>query len=208
MTESNKKPSFFKSDRNKFIAAAAGAVLLIGGSFGVQAVASSKPFQHLQLAASDTSAYSASFEKASWRGGWGHGKRGGRFANMSDEELEKFVTRMVKHVAIEIDATEEQQTKIATLVSAVAKDIRPMRKKMRATGKEIHEMLLKDAIDRNALEKLRADRLAEVDLMSKNITNALADVAEILTPEQRKLLDERIEDFRSMRGHRRGWHRG
>jgi len=206
MTE-NKKNQLFKSDRNKFIAAATGAVLLIGGSFGVQAIAGSKSFQHLQLAASDTSAYSAPVEKAGWKRGWGS-HRGDRFANMSDEEIEKKVTRMVKHVAIEIDATDEQQTKIATLISAVAKDMRPVRKTMKAAGKEIHELLLKDAIDRNALEKLRAERLAEVDLMSKNVTNALADVAEILTPEQRKLLDERIKEFRSMRGHRGFWRRG
>jgi len=205
MTE--KKQSIWNSDRNKFVAVIAGAALLVGGSFGMQAIASSKTFQHFKLAANDTSTYSAKVENA----GWSHGDRGGRhgrFAKMSDEEIEKRVTRLVKHVAIEIDATEEQQTKIAALVSAIAKDMKPMHQNMRAAGKQVHELLVKDAIDRNALEKLRAERLAEVDLMSKNITNALADVAEILSPQQRKLLDERIKEFKGMRGHRRGWFRG
>ena len=95
--------------------------------------------------------------------------------------------------------------KIITLVTAVAKDMKPMREQFRAAGKEMHDLLLADTIDRNALEKLRAERLAEADRISKNLATALVDVAEILTPEQRKKLDARIKDFRE---HRRGWGHG
>ena len=76
---------------------------------------------------------------------------------------------------------------------------------MRATRKEIHDLLLADTIDRTALETLRAERLADAEQISKNLVGALADVAEVLSPEQRKVLNERIEQFRSLR---RGWHRG
>ncbi len=80
-----------------------------------------------------------------------------------------------------------------------------MHDRMRATGKEIHDLLLADTIDRAALETLRAERLADAEQISKNLVSALADVAEVLSPEQRKVLNERIEQFRSMR---RGRHRG
>ena len=208
MTQENPKTPFLRTDRGKFIAVVSGAVLLIGGSFGVNAIAGSKTFQHLQLAASDTSAYKGHFKEAGWSRG--HHRRGGfgRLSEMSDAEIEKKITRAVKHVSIEIDATPDQEAKITTLITAVAKDMKPMSGNMRAAGKQVHELLLKDAIDRNALEKLRAERLAEIDTMSKNITNALADVAEVLTIDQRKTLDKRIEQFRSMRGHGRGWGRG
>jgi Spy/CpxP family protein refolding chaperone len=63
---------------------------------------------------------------------------------------------------------------------------------------------LADSIDRTALEKLRAERLAEAEMISKNLVGALADVAEVLSPEQRKVLDERINEFRSL--HRGGHH--
>ncbi len=87
----------------------------------------------------------------------------------------------------------------------VAKDLKPVHDRMRAAGKEIHDLLLADTIDRTALESVRAGRLAEAERISKNLVGALADVAEVLSPEQRKVLDERIKHFRSMR---RGWHRG
>ena len=124
---------------------------------------------------------------------------------MSEAEIEAGIERMVKHVAIEIDATGEQQEKIIKLVTALAKDLQPLRDQMRAAGKEIHDLLLADTIDREALEKLRAERLAEAGRISQNLVNAVVEVAEVLSPEQRKLLDERIREFRSMRGR---WHRG
>ena len=124
---------------------------------------------------------------------------------MSDAEIEAKIERMVKHVAIEIEATAEQQEKITTLVNMVAKDLKPVHEQMRAAGKEIHDLLMADTIDRTALEQLRADQLAEADRISKSLVNAVADVAEVLTAEQRNVLDERIKQFRFMG---KGWHRG
>ena len=123
----------------------------------------------------------------------------------SDAEIEARIERMVKHAAIEIDATQEQQEKITALVTAVAKDLKPVQDRLHATGKELHDLLLANTIDRAALEQLRTERLADAERISKNLVSALADVAEVLSPEQRKLLDERINQFRSMH---RGGHRG
>ena len=63
----------------------------------------------------------------------------------------------------------------------------------------------RDTIDRAALEQLRAERLADAELISKSLVGALADMAEVLSPEQREAFGERIDQFRSMR---RGHHRG
>ena len=188
----NDNTPWYKNVNKKAIALATGTAIVVGGAFGVQAVAGDNAFSHLKLAASGE--------------GWSHHgwhRRG--FSQLSDAEVEDRITRIVKHVAIEIDANEDQQKKITALVTAVAKDMRPLRDQMRATGKEVHDLLLADAIDRDALEKIRVERLAEADRISKNLVTALADVAEVLTPSQRKVLDERIQEFRSMR-HR--WRRG
>ena len=185
------KTGWFRKGNRKVIALATGTAIAIASVLGVQAFANSQAYGHMKL-------------YAGYNGG-GHGGHHKGFADYSDAEIETHIERMVKHVAIEIDATLEQQEKITALVTAAAKDLKPVHDRMRATGKEIHDLLLADTIDRTALETLRAERLAEAERISKNLVGALADVAEVLSPEQRKVLDERIKQFRSMR---RGWHHG
>ncbi len=185
------KTGWMRKRNRKLIALATGIAIAIGGVFGVQALADSKAYGHMKL-------YAGNY-------GGGHGGHHKSFSDLSDEELTARIERFVKHAAIEVDATEEQQDRITALVTAAAKDLKPVHDRLRATGKEIHNLLLADPIDRAALENLRAERLAEAETISKNLVGALADVAEVLSPGQRKVLDERIKEFRSMG---RGWHRG
>ncbi len=185
------KTGWFRNCNRKVIALATGTAIAIGGVFGVQALANSQSFGHMKL-------------YAGYIGG-GHGGHHKGFSDISDAELKTRIERIAKHAAIEIDATQEQQEKITALVTAVAKDLKPVHDRFRATGKEIHDLLLANTIDRTALERLRAERLADAERISKDLVSVLADVAEILSPEQRRVLDERIEQFRFMR---RGGHRG
>ncbi len=184
------RKGWFRKGNRKVIALVTGTAIALGGVFGVQAFANSKTYEHVKVAAGFSS-------------GW-HGGDHKRFADWSDADIEARIERMVKHVAIEIDATQEQQDKITALATAVAKDLKPVHDRLRASGKELHDLLLADTIDRAALEQLRAERLADAERISKNLVSALADVAEVLSPEQRKVLDERINQFRSM--HRGGHH--
>ena len=185
---------WIRKGSRKTIAIATGIAIAIGGVFGVQALANSKTYGHMKLYASNMSGEHG-----------GHGENHKGFADLSDADIEAQIERIVKHAAIEIDATQEQQENITALVTAVAKDMKPVHDRMRATGKEIHELLLADTIDRAALERLRAERLADAERISKDLVSTLADVAEILSLEQRRVLNERIEQFRSMH---RGGHRG
>lgn len=184
-----------KSNR-KMIAAVTATALVVGGAFGVQAFADSNTFQHAKLMVSGKD----DFQHVGWRRG--HREN---FSEMTEAEIEARVERMVKHVSIEIDATAEQEEKITALVTAVAGDLKPIRQQMRSAGEEIRELLLADSVDRIALERVRADAVAEADRISKDLINTAADVAEVLTPEQREVLDERIDEFRKMG---KGWRRG
>lgn len=202
MTDTKNKSGFLSTDRSKVVATITGASLLIGASFAVPAIAESRMFQHAKLYASEAN-INTFVQKAGW--GERHGKRHGRWTNLSDAEIESRISRVVKHVAIEIDATPEQTTKISALLSAVAKDMKPLHKDFHAAGEQLRSILTGSTVDRVALEKLRAERIAEIDKRSRQLVNAMADVAEVLDAGQRKKLEERIEEFRSMR---RRWHRG
>ncbi len=190
-----------KNNRTGTIIAA--TALLIAASFGVQAIAESKPYQHMKLLYSNDTSPNPFLQKA----GWSHNKgdHGKRFGNLTDAEIEKKITRAVKHVAIEIDATDEQREKITALVTAIAKDMKPLRSTFKTSGKEIRTILLAPTIDRAALEKIRVSRITDAEKASKELVNTLAEVAEILSLEQRKILNERIMQFKSMR---RRWYRG
>ena len=203
--DKNKVEKTAKSGAIKLTAIVAATTMLIGASFGVQAIAESKMYQHAKLYVSSP-AYAddgSTIEKASW--GKHRGKNRMRFSEMSDEEIEKRIDRAVRHLAIEIDATDEQTAKITALATAFAKDVKPLHGDFRAAGEEMHKLLTSETIDREALEKVRAERLAEADRVSKELVNALADVAEVLTPEQREVVNERLQQFKSMRRH---WRRG
>ena len=60
------------------------------------------------------------------------------------------------------------------------------------------DLLKAPTIDRAAIEGLRSQQMAVADAISKRVSTAFADTAEVLTPEQRVKLAERMQ---SHRGH-------
>lgn len=102
--------------------------------------------------------------------------------------VEARADRMIRHLAIEIDATAEQQEKLRAVVRDAVKDLLPVREKVLAARTTARELLTQQTIDRAAIEKFRADQLATHDAASKRLIQAVADAAEVLTPEQRRKL--------------------
>lgn len=140
--------------------------------------------------------------------GFGHGPghwRGGPFGGGFDPaRAEERADRMIRHISVEVDATAEQQEKLRTIVKNAVKDMIPMREKLFSARQEARSLLLAQNIDRTAVEKLRTDRLAVADALSKRFTQALVDAAEVLNPDQRHKLEELLPPG----GHWRGWNRG
>ena len=134
------------------------------------------------------------------RGPHGHGGFG-HHGSMSGERIEK----MVKHFAVEIEATPEQQEKLAAIARQAAKDLEPLRGQHHEARKQALELLSRDTVDRAALEKLRAGKLAQADAASRRVTQALADAAEVLTPEQRRKVAEHVERRAGRHGRHRRW---
>ncbi|HEY1879994.1 MAG TPA: Spy/CpxP family protein refolding chaperone [Caulobacteraceae bacterium] len=89
-----------------------------------------------------------------------------------------------------VDATPDQKARIHQIMRGAMQSMGPMHQQMAGTHTELHRLLTAPVIDRAALEKLRADRIADVDQASRRLVGALADAAEILTPEQRAKLGQ------------------
>lgn len=133
--------------------------------------------------------------KAWAHGGPGGWHRGGGFMGgpMDPAAMDERIERMVKHFAVEVDATPEQRAKLTEIAKAAAKDLRPMREKVRDARKRGMELLSAPTIDRAAIERLRAEQIQAADAASRRLSQALADTAEVLTPEQRKKFAERFQ---------------
>ena len=96
--------------------------------------------------------------------------------------------RMLKHLYVEIDATEEQKARLEPIARQAAKDLLPMRDSLRAGRGQAIELLTQERIDPKAIEALRAKQLELADQASRRLTQAIAEAAEVLTPAQRKEL--------------------
>jgi len=140
-------------------------------------------------------------------GAFAHGRRGpGGYGGepFDPAQLEQRLDRMLKHLYVEIDASEEQKQKLEPIVKSAAKDLLPLRQRLREARLQAMDLFTRDQVDRAAFEKLRAEQIELADKASKRLTTALADAAEVLTPLQRKQLAERMRHLRGRRWHGRG----
>jgi periplasmic protein CpxP/Spy len=138
------------------------------------------------------------FGPGHWHGGM---MMGGSF---DPAQAEDRADRMVRHMAIELEATDAQQDKLRAVVKTAVKDLIPMREKAQSARLKARELLTQPTIDRAEIERFRTEQIALADTFTKRVSQALGDAAEILTPEQRRKLDNRLP-FPSGPGHR--WNR-
>ncbi len=101
-----------------------------------------------------------------------------------------------------IDATDEQADKIYEIMDEARSEFRPLFREFRDTRDDLKDILSAETIDRAALETLRSERVAALDNVSKTMTDALLEAADVLTPEQRAELVKLFEEHggRGMRG--------
>jgi periplasmic protein CpxP/Spy len=134
---------------------------------------------------------------------WHHG---GFFGGpLSPAQIDDRIDRMSKHMAIELDATTDQQVKIANIAKAAVADLRPLHEKAHAARTQAITLLTAPTIDRSAIERLRAEQIGLAETASKRIAQALADAAEVLSPEQRRKVADWMASRRPWWAR---WHRG
>jgi periplasmic protein CpxP/Spy len=129
---------------------------------------------------------------------------GGMFGDpLTPAQIDDRIDRMTKHMAIELDATADQQVKIANVAKAAVADLRALREKAQAARSQAVALLTAPTIDRTAIERLRAEQIGLAETASKRIAQALTDAADVLNPEQRRKAADWISSAPWGR-----WHRG
>jgi periplasmic protein CpxP/Spy len=120
---------------------------------------------------------------------------------MDPADLDRHVERMLKHLYVEIDATDEQKQRLEPIVKQAAKDLQPIRQNLHAARRQAIEILSQDKVDTAALESLRQQQIKFADDASRTLTRALVDAAEVLNPAQRKQLATHFARRRGRWGH-------
>jgi Spy/CpxP family protein refolding chaperone len=157
------------------------------------------------LAAATIAAFGAA---AAWHGtshahggmmgrGFGHGMHG----PMDPEAMGRRIDAMVQWMLADVDATADQRSRIAAIAKAAANDLAPLRTKHQEARRRTAELLSAPTIDRAQIEAVRVEQMQLGDTVTRRMTQALADAAEVLDPAQRAKL---VEKWQNRRGHRRG----
>ena len=128
-------------------------------------------------------AAAASFSAFAHRGG-----RGGMHGPVDPARLEQHLDRMLGHLYVEIDATEEQKQRLDPLVRQTVKDLVPLRQNLHAARGEALKLLSQERVDASALEALRVRQMQLADEASRTVTRALVDASDVLNPAQRRKL--------------------
>jgi Spy/CpxP family protein refolding chaperone len=110
---------------------------------------------------------------------------------------------MLKHLYVEVDATDAQKAKIEPLVKAAMDDIKPLHEQLGQLHQQVAQQMGAPTIDRAALETTRAQGIALADQASKRLVQLMADVGDTLTPAQRQKLADHLSKM-----HGRGMHGG
>jgi protein CpxP len=109
----------------------------------------------------------------------GHGDMMATDPAAMDAHFDKMIAEMLP------DGTPDQKARLKAIARAVHADLGGVHAQFRQAHQRAHLLLLQPAVDRAGLEALRVEQVRQVDVVSRRVVQALADAAEVLTPEQR-----------------------
>ena len=95
------------------------------------------------------------------------------------------IDKRVDQILLRMNATADQQTKVHAIVQTAKTDIAPMHASMRVSRKQMRMLLSAPQIDTAAIETLRAQNSATMDKISRLVSAATIEAANVFTPDQR-----------------------
>jgi Spy/CpxP family protein refolding chaperone len=101
-------------------------------------------------------------------------------------QMQQRLEKRVDKALTGTDATAEQKKKIADILGATFKDMKPLHDRRVENRKAMTDALQAPTIDPAKIEALRADRMKIADESSRRFTKALTDAGNVLTVQQRQ----------------------
>ena len=127
--------------------------------------------------------------------GWWGRHHGGHGEMHDPERALEHADYALGFVLSRVDASDEQQAAATAIVADAMEDLFDLREAHGAFREAFVAELTRPTIDRAALEALRAEQLELAEVASTRLIEAIADLAEVLTPEQRQELVDMAESF-------------
>ena len=103
------------------------------------------------------------------------------------------IAQMAAHIEAAANATADQKAQIDALVAQATTDLKALHGQGVQFHQQLHAVLVQPTIDRAALESLRQAHMQVADQASKRLVQLMADVADVLTPEQRQLVVTKMQ---------------
>ena len=103
-----------------------------------------------------------------------------------------FSPQMIERIADKVNATDEQKKKLNEIASRLNQDQTTRRTAMQSMRQKTIELLSANPIDTAAVEQVRASQIQFMDEQSKQMSQAMIEAAQVLTPEQRAQLANRM----------------
>ena len=127
--------------------------------------------------------------------GFGGGRHGFGHGLQDPEQAREHAAFAVEWAFRAVDGTEDQRQQARVVTDRVIDELGPIASRHRDHREAMVRELLKPQVDRAVLESLRERELSLADEASRVAVAAFADLAEILTPEQRAELVSLVHRF-------------
>ena len=131
-------------------------------------------------------------------GAYSHGGPGGWGDTRSDTTAATAIERAefaTDFVLSRVNADESQRQKAKAIVRDTINELFPLKLEHQASRQAFIDALAQPSVNRAALEQIRQSEMQRANTASTQLVQAIADIADVLTPEQRTQLIELATRF-------------
>jgi len=124
-------------------------------------------------------------------GHWGH--HGHHFSD--PEEAKEHAEKAAEWMLGKVDASAEQEEQVKAIVTAAVGDFTGLANQHRAQRAAFIAAFAQAIVDREELEKIRRSEMELAEAASTRLVQTMADVADVLTADQRQEILERFQHW-------------